>query len=243
MSGRLCGCLTLRITGVHGVGRLLPAAGSGPLPGPGQLCVMPDHLSSGYGGFSGPAPRREGSVYDPGRRGTDRTETFQVRDYAPGDSLRQVHWKLSGKTGRLVVRDPARPVDHRLTVLVLRQKAPPPLADALMEAAASLCQALEGRSFRLAWNGPEGYESRTLGNQEQLAQALPELMKSPAQESDPAPLAGGGHGDLPVLPGAAGPAGKRPGAAVQPAGRRTRRLYPGADAPTNPAVDQECAIT
>ena len=49
----------------------------------------------------------------------------------------------------------------------------------------SLCQALEGRSFRLAWNGPEGYESRTLGAQEQLAQALPELMKSPAQESDP----------------------------------------------------------
>lgn len=86
-----------------------------------------------------------------------------------------------------MVRDPARPVDHRLTVLVLRQKAPPPLADALMEAAASLCQALEGRSFRLAWNGPEGYESRTLGNQEQLAQALPELMKSPAQESDPPP--------------------------------------------------------
>lgn len=76
---------------------------------------------------------------------------------------------------------------HRLTVLVLRQKAPPPLADALMEAAASLCQALEGRSFRLAWNGPEGYESRTLGAQEQLAQALPELMKSPAQESDPPP--------------------------------------------------------
>ena len=44
-----------------------------------------------------------------------------------------------------------------------------------------------GRSFRLAWNGPEGYESRTLGAQEQLAQALPELMKSPAQESDPPP--------------------------------------------------------
>ena len=55
------------------------------------------------------------------------------------------------------------------------------------QAAASLCQALEGRSFRLAWNGPEGYESRTLGAQEQLAQALPELMKSPAQESDPPP--------------------------------------------------------
>ena len=79
-----------------------------------------------------------------------------------------------------MVRDPARPVDHRLTVLVLRQKAPPPLADALMEAAASLCQALEGRASGWPGTAREGYESRTLGNQEQLAQALPELMKSPA---------------------------------------------------------------
>lgn len=187
VSGRLCGCLTLRITGVT----VWDAFSLLPVPAPcrarGQLCVMPDTFPLDMEDFQALRPRREGSVYDPGRRGTDRTETFQVRDYAPGDSLRQVHWKLSGKTGRLVVRDPAWPVDHRLTVLVLRQKSPPPLADALMEAAASLCQALEGRSFRLAWNGPEGYESRTLGAQEQLAQALPELMKSPAQESDPPP--------------------------------------------------------
>ena len=98
-----------------------------PVPAPcrarGQLCVMPDTFPLDMEDFQALRPRREGSVYDPGRRGTDRPETFPVRDYAPGDSLRQVHWKLSGKTGRLVVRDPARPVDHRLTVLVLRQKA------------------------------------------------------------------------------------------------------------------------
>ena len=243
VSGRLCGCLTLRITGVT----VWDAFSLLPVPAPcrarGQLCVMPDTFPLDMEDFQALRPRREGSVYDPGRRGTDRTETFQVRDYAPGDSLRQVHWKLSGKTGRLVVRDPARPVDHRLTVLVLRQKAPPSLADALMEAAASLCQALEGRSFRLAWNGPEGYESRTLGAQGAAGPGPAGADEVPGSGVRPASLAGGGHGDLPVLPGAAGPAGKRPGAAVQPTGRRARRLYPGADAPTNPAVDQECAIT
>ena len=131
VSGRLCGCLTLRITGVTvwDTFSLLPVPA--PCRARGQLCVMPDTFPLDMEDFQALRPRREGSVYDPGRRGTDRTETFQVRDYAPGDSLRQVHWKLSGKTGRLVVRDPARPVDHRLTVLVLRQKAPPPLADAV----------------------------------------------------------------------------------------------------------------
>lgn len=131
VSGRLCGCLTLHITGVT----VWDAFSLLPVPAPcrarGQLCVMPDTFPLDMEDFQALRPRREGNVYDPGRRGTDRTETFQVRDYAPGDSLRQVHWKLSGKTGRLVVRDPARPVDHRLTVLVLRQKAPPPPADAV----------------------------------------------------------------------------------------------------------------
>ena len=126
VSGRLCGCLTLRITGVT----VWDAFSLLPVPAPcrarGQLCVMPDTFPLDMEDFQALRPRREGSVYDPGRRGTDRTETFQVRDYAPGDSLRQVHWKLSGKTGRLVVRDPARPVDHRLTVLVLRPPSGPP---------------------------------------------------------------------------------------------------------------------
>lgn len=183
----LCGCLTLRVTGavVWDAFSVLPvpvACGA-----QRQLCIMPDTFPLDAEELRVLQPQRESSVYDPDVRGTDRTETYQIREYAPGDSLQQIHWKLSGKTGQLMVREPARPVDHSLTVLVLRQKTEPALADALLEAAASLCQALEGRSFRLLWNGPDGYESRMLRTQEQLAQALPELMKSPVQEDDPPP--------------------------------------------------------
>ena len=77
----------------------------------------------------------------PDVRGSDPTETFQIREYVPGDSLRQIHWKLSAKAGRYMVRDAAKPVDHRLTIYVERRTAPPRLADGLMEAAVSLCQA------------------------------------------------------------------------------------------------------
>ena len=52
-----------------------------------------------------------------------------------------------------MVRDAAKPVDHRLTIYVERRTAPPRLADGLMEAAVSLCQAYVDQPFRLMWSG------------------------------------------------------------------------------------------
>ncbi len=37
-------------------------------------------------------------------------ENHELRLYRPGDDLRQIHWKLSAKTGELVLREPQEPV-------------------------------------------------------------------------------------------------------------------------------------
>lgn len=52
----------------------------------------------------------------PDRRGSDLTEPFRLREYAPGDSLRQIHWKLSSKLDRLVIREPGMPAARTLLV-------------------------------------------------------------------------------------------------------------------------------
>ncbi len=39
------------------------------------------------------------------RRGTDYHPDYEVREYIPGDELKNIHWKLSAKQGRMMVRE------------------------------------------------------------------------------------------------------------------------------------------
>jgi len=50
-------------------------------------------------------------------------EVHDMRAYRPGDSMRDIHWKLSAKTDSLVVREPQRPV-YRSVVITIDLEAP-----------------------------------------------------------------------------------------------------------------------
>jgi len=52
------------------------------------------------------------------------SENHELRLYRPGDNLRQVHWKLSAKTGKLIVREPMEAVLNR-TVLTMELRGEP----------------------------------------------------------------------------------------------------------------------
>lgn len=52
----------------------------------------------------------EAEEYSKERGGDDPSEIFQIRDYQPGDKLRSVHWKLSVKTGELMVSEQSLPL-------------------------------------------------------------------------------------------------------------------------------------
>lgn len=47
-------------------------------------------------------PLDEGMMQN--RKGNDPSEIFDIKDYTPGDDLRFVHWKLSGKADHLIMR-------------------------------------------------------------------------------------------------------------------------------------------
>lgn len=181
LTSDFCGCLQCSLEKA----RLLDLCGllSVPLPCPAtaRVLVMPHTFPVEVCMESAPALADDAQEYAQDRRGQDRTEPFQLRDYAAGDSLSQIHWKLSSKRGHPVVREPACPVDQSLLLFVDRTTdgASPAQADAIMEAAASVAQALaeQGLPFRLCWNG-ETIQTRTVNEPEELPAAVAALLKS-----------------------------------------------------------------
>lgn len=51
----------------------------------------------------------DAEVYDTVRGGDDASETLKLRAFKEGDKLKNIHWKLSAKTGELVVRESSMP--------------------------------------------------------------------------------------------------------------------------------------
>lgn len=62
----------------------------------------------------------ECDTFSPYRSGNDPSETFGIRDYEPGDALRSVHWKLTGKYDRLVIREASLPINESVLILFER---------------------------------------------------------------------------------------------------------------------------
>ena len=98
----------------------------------------------------------ESDIYSQERPGDDLTETYQIREYVPGDSPRQIHWKLSGKFDRLIVRDPAMPIIRSVLVFWERtgDSGDRERIDAQAEAIVSICRSLLDQviQFSVAWN-------------------------------------------------------------------------------------------
>lgn len=95
----------------------------------------------------------ECDTFSPYKAGNDPSETFGIRDYEPGDALRSIHWKLTGKFDRLVIREASLPVNE--SVLILFERICPPRSNlasaavrcALGEIAVSLSQQLTERNI------------------------------------------------------------------------------------------------
>lgn len=94
------------------------------------------------------------------RPGQDLSEVFQIRDYVPGDSQRQIHWKLSHKYDKLIVKDPSLPITRSAAVFWERTEddPTPERTDAQAEIVVSICRNLLAQSvqFTVGWNDAAG---------------------------------------------------------------------------------------
>ena len=63
----------------------------------GATVIMPEKQNSDFSFLTREGFDMESFRYSGNRPGDDPGETYDIREYQPGDSIRQIHWKLSGQ--------------------------------------------------------------------------------------------------------------------------------------------------
>ena len=134
----------------------------------------------------------EAEQYSQERPGADYAEVFQVRDYAEGDSPKQIHWKLTARFDRLISRDPGLPLEKRALVFWERSRGEggetPDQADAMAEVLVTVCRALlkQGVGCRVVWNDDDGVGlfDLELREESELYSMLPKLLSAAVTGGD-----------------------------------------------------------
>lgn len=149
-----------------------------------HITVQPDCFEMSLTISDAMSAASDAEVYAQHRPGQDLTETYQLREYVPGDSPRQIHWKLSGKLDRLIVRDPGLPITQDVLLFWERtgESPVPELSDAQAEILVSLGRSLleESIPFQIGWN--DGAENRCILHEirelDDLIAVLPRLLSA-----------------------------------------------------------------
>ena len=186
---RHCGCVSVRVKRA----KLLDLLGlfALPLRARPELCLlsMPCVASLPGNGPGRSAEDPECCQFSKEKPGSDPSETFGIREYQPGDSPRSVHWKLSTKLDRLMVRQFSQPASHS-TLLLLEQAGPDPLLlDTLLDAYASLSAYFLAKSvaFTSMWYDSRSgqLQSREVANDQEAALQLTDALCAQPYAGEP----------------------------------------------------------
>ncbi|MGN1001539.1 MAG: DUF58 domain-containing protein [Oscillospiraceae bacterium] len=157
------------------------------LPGPMELLVEPLPLA--------PEPEPDLSRFRvracKPKPGGGFSELHELREYRPGDSLRDVHWKLSAKTDKLIVREAQQPEGVR-ALITLDLRLPRSGADRTLDALSWLsARLLEAEApHSVCWAGSEGgLRWCRVEKPEDIAACVEELLRQGLSEDGPS-LAG-----------------------------------------------------
>ena len=116
------------------------------------------------------------------------SEEHELRDYRPGDSMREIHWKLSVKTDRTIVREAQEPV-RGLTLLTFDLRGTPGRVDATLEELLWLSQWLldHDTPHQILWIDPTDRETATapIEAPADLEALLSRLLRTPLRPDTP----------------------------------------------------------
>lgn len=128
----------------------------------------------------------DGSRYSAERPGQDVSQIFALRDYIAGDEIRKIHWKLSSKLDKTVIRDFSLPLNYSVFLLLELKQGSEDMVDAQVEIYLALSRALleSGINHSIGWfdAGTEEFYVKELDNIEDFEMAAAQVLSSYASE-------------------------------------------------------------
>ena len=157
-----------------------------------ELSVLPPlHQKQGeYAGWTQPLSGTEG-MYSLERPGDDMSEMYDVREFRQGDTLHRIHWKMTAKTGEILVRNFSRTAENTILVLYDLRKQGRNISrsewDDFLEMAAAFSEGLlcAGNAHDAVWlDGETGETVRMhVGSGEELQTMLSVLLRASVYEN------------------------------------------------------------
>lgn len=134
----------------------------------------------------------DGEHYSQTKKGQDVNEIFALREYTPGDEIRKIHWKLSAKQGKFVVRDfgfsHSYPVFLLLELFDNGSENSDNVLDTCMAAFISVSQSLieNGICHNIAWYDSENEKLmiKAIENMDEFEAYLPDLLSMQSYHQD-----------------------------------------------------------
>ncbi len=125
-----------------------------------------------------PQPGSDSEDYSQTKPGDDPSELFGLRGYREGDKLSRVHWKLSQKTGELLVKEFGYPIAGH--ILFLLEPGFGREADVLLDAFATLSHflSIQEEPHRAALWSKEGFLMKEITSEEACRPVLNALLSA-----------------------------------------------------------------
>ncbi|MDV3425980.1 MAG: DUF58 domain-containing protein, partial [Bacillota bacterium] len=138
----------------------------------------------------------DGERYSQTKKGQDVNDIFALREYIPGDEIRKIHWKLSAKQSKLVVRDFGLSLNYPIFLLLEifnnKDENSDKALDACMMTFVSLSQSLieKGICHNIAWydKASEKLIVKVIESLDSLEAYLPDLLSIQSYDEDTAAL-------------------------------------------------------
>lgn len=126
-----------------------------------SLTVMPKIFDMRLNVTNSAASMIDSEQYSRSRKGIEPGEVRSIREYVPGDPIKNIHWKLSEKTDKMLVKELELPVTDQIIVM-LDTFTDGSITENEMDSIASVYVSLmialltEGLEFSAGWIDPAG---------------------------------------------------------------------------------------